>query len=142
MNIIQPRLTYHAQHYTNNACTCAHLHEHFHEITISYVRKHITLLNTIAMFFFTVEPDCNRCNYTNGQIWLQDSRDCHKYYICVKINTWAGQWYWTNHHVSCGNLYWDMSKLTCTRTISPGCVDQDAVTKTPEDDTHCKQSSK
>ena len=91
------------------------------------------------MFFFPVEPDCNRCDYTNGQIWLQDSHDCHKYYICVKVNAWAGQWYWTNHHVSCGNLYWDMSKLTCTTKISAGCIDQDSVTETPEDDTHCKQ---
>ncbi|KAI0235885.1 hypothetical protein LSAT2_013572 [Lamellibrachia satsuma] len=70
------------------------------------------------------EPDCTRCDYTKGQIWLPDSQNCHDYYICEKVDTWLGRWYWTYHHVSCGLLYWDQSRLTCTPIIQPGCQDQ------------------
>ena len=70
------------------------------------------------------EPDCTRCDYTKGQIWLPDSQNCHDYYICEKVDTWGGRWYWTYHHVSCGLLYWDQSRLTCTPMIQPGCEEQ------------------
>ena len=80
---------------------------------------------------FVSEPDCNRCDYTKGQIWLPDSHNCHDYYICEKVDTWAGRWYWTYHHVSCGLLYWDQSRLTCTTVMQPDCEDQDPVTIIP-----------
>ena len=77
----------------------------------------------------TVEPDCSRCDYTKGQIWLQDSHDCHKYYICEKVDTWGGRWHYSHYHVSCGLLYWDKSRLTCTETRQPGCDDQPGATQ-------------
>ncbi|KAI0233151.1 hypothetical protein LSAT2_016591 [Lamellibrachia satsuma] len=83
-----------------------------------------------------VEPDCSRCDYTKGQIWLRDSHDCHKYYICEKITTWGNRWYWTYHHVTCGQLYWDLSRLTCTRTKQPGCDVQPAVIRPPDVNKH------
>ena len=79
----------------------------------------------IIKLLSTAEPDCSRCNYTTGQIWLPDSLDCQKYYICVKIFKSDNSSYWDNFHVACANtLYWDQSKLTCTDEIPDDCIVQ------------------
>ena len=101
-----------------------------HKIANILITRHFKYYVTLHMMsrcHFT-EPDCTRCNYTVGQIWLSDSTNCHDYYICEKVDTWGKTWYWIPHHVSCGLLYWDQSRLTCTTMIQPGCTDQTGVT--------------
>ncbi|KAI0210499.1 hypothetical protein LSAT2_004756 [Lamellibrachia satsuma] len=57
-------------------------------------------------------PDCSQCDYTNGLIWLPDPQDCHMYYICEQVDM-----VWTYYHASCGFMYWDQSRFTCTDMI-------------------------
>ena len=58
---------------------------------------------------------------------MKDSYNCHLYYICEKVDTWAGRSYWTYYHVSCGLLFWDQSRLTCTEMVPPDCEMKDGV---------------
>ncbi|KAI0236841.1 hypothetical protein LSAT2_012610 [Lamellibrachia satsuma] len=55
------------------------------------------------------EPDCSRCDYTKGQIWLQDRNNCHMYFICEPI----GNGQYRIHHVTCGELFWNQPNHMC-----------------------------
>ena len=74
-------------------------------------------------------PDCTRCTYTMGQSWLPDPLNCHRYYICEKINVVAS--YYRLHHPTCGSLYWDQGSLTCVSQKPDDCSVDDVVTVTP-----------
>ncbi|KAI0236833.1 hypothetical protein LSAT2_012602 [Lamellibrachia satsuma] len=60
-------------------------------------------------------PDCSRCDYTNGQIWLQDRNNCHMYYICEPL----GNGEYRIHHVTCGELFWNQDYHTCVPVMPP-----------------------
>ncbi|KAK2193943.1 hypothetical protein NP493_4g03049 [Ridgeia piscesae] len=53
--------------------------------------------------------DCSRCEYTKGQIWLEDRYNCHLYYICEPL----GNGVYRVHHGTCGDLFWNQPYHTC-----------------------------
>ena len=57
----------------------------------------------------TGRVDCSRCDYTKGQIWLEDWYNCHLYYICEPL----GNGVYRVHHVTCGDLFWNQAYHTC-----------------------------
>ncbi|KAI0208075.1 hypothetical protein LSAT2_007248 [Lamellibrachia satsuma] len=63
-------------------------------------------------------PDCSRCDYTNGQIWLQDRNNCHMYFVCEPL----GNGEYRIHHVTCGELFWNQDYHTCV-PVMPADVD-------------------
>ncbi|KAI0236837.1 hypothetical protein LSAT2_012606, partial [Lamellibrachia satsuma] len=64
------------------------------------------------------EPDCSRCDYTKGQIWLQDRNNCHMYYICEPL----GNGEYRIHRATCGDLFWNQAYHTCV-PVMPADVD-------------------
>ncbi|KAI0240166.1 hypothetical protein LSAT2_009126 [Lamellibrachia satsuma] len=61
--------------------------------------------------------NCSMCDYTNGQIWLPDSVNCHMFYLCEKI----GDAEYRKHHMTCGDLWWQQDIHTCVRSPPDGC---------------------
>ena len=64
------------------------------------------------------EVDCFRCDESKGQFWRPDPFNCHMFYICERRSDGG----WLAHHVTCGNLFWDQSVRTCTRTKTGSCI--------------------
>ncbi|KAK2173994.1 hypothetical protein NP493_837g01005 [Ridgeia piscesae] len=83
-------------------------------------------------------PDCRRCNYTKGQVWFPDPKNCHLYYICDKIDRMDGSWYFRVYHPTCGQLFWDQDRLTCVRSVpkNADCDIGDVVTWDPPSTTY------
>ncbi|KAI0220620.1 hypothetical protein LSAT2_027886 [Lamellibrachia satsuma] len=65
-----------------------------------------------------VLDECHLCNYTNGQIWLPDSVNCHMFYLCEKI----GDEVYIRHDMTCGELWWQQDIHTCVRSPPEGCA--------------------
>ena len=80
----------------------------------------------------TVDPepvDCSHCDFTNGQVWLQDPDNCHMYYICEFRYGHAFK-----HHMTCGDLYWNQPYHTCVpvKPADAACDEGDVVTYRPK----------
>ena len=74
--------------------------------SVSYVP--VTVFR-IWSYLTTGTVDCSRCDYTKGQIWLEDWYNCHLYYICEPL----GNGVYRVHHVTCGDLFWNQAYHTC-----------------------------
>ncbi|KAK2181975.1 hypothetical protein NP493_373g02034 [Ridgeia piscesae] len=61
----------------------------------------------------TWAPDCSRCDYTKGQIWIEDRYNCHMYYICEPL----GNGDYRIHHMTCGVQFWDKAYHTCVNVM-------------------------
>ena len=92
------------------------------------------------IYFVGPYPDCRRCNYTKGQVWFPDPKNCHLYYICDKIDRMDGSWYFRVYHPTCGKLFWDQDRLTCVRSVpkNANCDIGDVVTWDPPTTTYGK----
>ena len=69
----------------------------------------LLLCSVYGVVFTTGAVDCSRCEYTKGQIWLEDRYNCHLYYICEPL----GNGVYRVHHVTCGDLFWNQPYHTC-----------------------------
>ncbi|KAK2151820.1 hypothetical protein NP493_2565g00004 [Ridgeia piscesae] len=58
-------------------------------------------------------PDCSRCDYTKGQIWIEDRNNCHMYFICEPL----GNGDYRIHHVTCGVQFWNHVYHTCVSVM-------------------------
>ena len=67
------------------------------------------------------DPDCARCDFTKGQIWLEDRNNCHMYHICEPLVDGD----YRIHHATCGEHFWDQAFHTCVPILPSGahCLD-------------------
>ncbi|KAI0208076.1 hypothetical protein LSAT2_007249 [Lamellibrachia satsuma] len=79
-------------------------------------------------------PDCSKCDYTRGQVWLPHVFNCHAFILCEPV----GNGEYLAHEMTCGDLYWSQEYHTCVldeptdRLCLPGIV---VPTDEPENET-------
>ncbi|KAI0213204.1 hypothetical protein LSAT2_001799 [Lamellibrachia satsuma] len=73
------------------------------------------------------EVDCDKCDFTMGQVWRPDEKNCHRFYVCEPTPV---QGEYTVHHMTCGDLFWNQDIHTCVAEKPEGviCLDGDVVT--------------
>ncbi len=80
---------------------------------------------TLYVFYITAD-DCFRCNYSQGQMWLQYKPNCHQFYVCEP----DGKGGYIKHLMTCGHLFWNQAQHTCTEVKTGLCIEDDPVAYT------------
>lgn len=75
---------------------------------------------------YIITEDCFRCDYSQGQMWLQYRPNCHQFYVC-KPNGKGG---YIKYLMTCGALFWNQALHTCTDVKTGLCYVDDPVAYT------------
>ena len=93
-------------------------------------------------------PDCSKFERT---VSIEDTVNCHAYYICNRIDNADGSWDFKLYHMSCGQLYWDEATKRCDSIVPLGCDGDSDEPTTPstatgkhhlQDESNCLYSSR
>ena len=91
-------------------------------------RKNICFSDQIltSHVFYITADDCFRCDYSQGQMWLQYKPNCHQFYVCEP----DGKGGYIKHLMTCGHLFWNQAQHTCTEVKTGLCYENDPVAYT------------